>query len=91
MLRMRVVIAVAALVVSCAHTPASHWEMNGAYTVCTCDGVERQPTPSEADRFRDGERVDVFCEGKVRDCRPGSLRNPMRPGDKVPFDATGQD
>lgn len=85
------VVAAAALLVGRAHAPPSRWDLNGAYTVCTCDGVERQPTPSEADRFRDGERVDLFCEGKVRDCRPGALRNPMRPGESTGYDPNVQD
>jgi hypothetical protein len=66
-----VVLATAALVASCAHSPPSRWLKSGAYTICKCDGPERQPTPSEAEQFNDGERVDLYCEGKVRDCRPG--------------------
>ena len=29
---------------------------------------ERNPTPSEAEDFRPGERIDTFCEGRVHDC-----------------------
>ncbi len=70
---------------ACATAPKSRWESNElavpgygehVYMVCKCDGIERQPTPSEADSFRDGERVDLYCEGKVRDCRRGELQTP---------------
>ncbi len=94
MLDLRVVLAAAPLLVSllsCAHAPPSRWDLNGKYTVCTCDGTERQPTPSEADRFGDGERVDLFCEGKVHDCRPGALRDPRHPNETLPIDPNAQD
>ena len=64
---------------SCASAPRSRWEKAGAYTVCTCVGTERQPTPSEAASFADDERVDLYCEGKVKECRPGKLRDPRDP------------
>jgi hypothetical protein len=79
MLHPRVLLASATVLLGCAHAPPSRWEMNGKYTVCTCDGVERQPTPGEADGFRDGERVDLYCEGKVGACHPGRLGNPKQP------------
>jgi len=62
----------AVILVSCAHAPASRFKMNGAYTVCACDGTERQPTPSEASSFREGERVDTYCEGAVHHCHPAA-------------------
>ncbi len=91
MLDLRIVLAAAPLLVSCAHTPPSRWDLNGKYTVCKCDGAERQPTPSEAGGFRDGERVDLYCEGKVHDCRPGALRNPSHPNQTSPVDPSLDD
>ncbi len=67
---------VALLLVACAHAQPSRWKHDGQYTVCKCEGTERQPTPSEADGFREDERVDVYCEGKVTSCRPGALQPP---------------
>jgi hypothetical protein len=81
---MRLVITASVLAVfvsGCSHAQASRWKANGAYTVCTCDGTERQPTPGEASDFREGERVDVFCEGRVRDCHAGSLHPPRSTGE----------
>ncbi|MBX3230574.1 MAG: hypothetical protein KIT84_00040 [Labilithrix sp.] len=72
----------AVLLVACGHVNASRYEKNGAYTVCTCEGNERQPTPSEADSIPDDERVDVVCEGKVTACHPGDLRDPLDPRKK---------
>jgi hypothetical protein len=63
-----VLLGLAAVLVACAHTPRARWKAAGAYHVCKCDGTERAPTPSEADGFADGERVDTYCEGDVRDC-----------------------
>lgn len=78
------VIALTATVFSgCGHVNASRYEKSGAYTVCKCEGTERQPTPSEAERVPDDERVDVVCEGKITACHPGSMRNPMRPSEKA--------
>jgi hypothetical protein len=66
------------LLTACAGAPRSRWDTNEnakagehTYMVCKCDGTERQPTPSEAASFSGGERVDLYCEGKVHDCHRG--------------------
>ena len=62
--------AVLVLLTACAHAHPSRWEdPSGKYTSCICEGKERNPTPSEAEDFRPGERIDTFCEGRVHDCR----------------------
>lgn len=77
-------VGVAALLfVGCGHVNASRYDKGGAYTVCRCEGTERQPTPSEADSVPDDERIDVVCDGKVTGCHPGSLRNPMNQREKA--------
>jgi hypothetical protein len=88
------------VLVSCAGAPRSRWQTNQPeangyggriYMVCRCDGTERQPTPSEAASFREGERVDLFCEGKVHDCRPGQLGVPVPRSYNAPFDIHNPD
>jgi hypothetical protein len=66
------------LLAACAGASRSRWDTNEnakagehTYMVCTCDGTERQPTPSEAASFSGGERVDLYCEGKVHHCHRG--------------------
>jgi len=80
---MRYLLALALLLPACAHANPSRYDKAGAYTVCKCEGTERQPTPSEADSYAEDERVDLVCEGKVQACHPGSLRNPLRPNEKA--------
>jgi hypothetical protein len=73
-----VTLTLALTLAACASAPRSRGDTNEnakagehTYMVCKCDGTERQPTPSEAASFADGERVDLFCEGKVHDCHRG--------------------
>ncbi|MFO0735375.1 MAG: hypothetical protein U0270_05830 [Labilithrix sp.] len=77
------IVAAALILSACGHVNASRYDKAGKYTVCKCEGKERQPTPSEAEGVPDDERVDVVCEGKVTACHPGSLRNPLRPSEKA--------
>jgi hypothetical protein len=74
-----------------SNVPAAPGDSGGAYMVCACDGVERQPTPSEAAGFREGERVDLYCEGRVHDCHRGGLRTPVSPHYQGPFRPSLQD
>jgi hypothetical protein len=70
---MRISLVVFPVVIGwCAHAKPSRWELGGELTVCTCIGRERQPTPSEAASWREGESVQVYCEGTVTDCAPGA-------------------
>ena len=67
------VLAVAcALLVGCAGARPSRWESRSPTspkTLCTCKGVERSPTPSEASGEADERVVTMMCEGEVSDCR----------------------
>jgi hypothetical protein len=83
--------AVLTVLAACAHAKPSRWDRYGNYTVCRCEGVERQPSPSEADDFRPGERVDLMCEGKVTDCYKSELWPPYPPKKNYPFDPHVQD
>lgn len=81
--------------VACSGVHRSRWQTSTPaleqYTVCQCDGTERQPTPSEAASFRDGERVDVYCEGKVYGCHIGSVWPPLSRRYKGGFEPRLQD
>ena len=79
MMKRAMVVALLVLT-ACAGAPRSRWQTSElvapgshehVYMVCTCDGRERSPTPSEAASFADGEEVDQLCEGKVHDCHRG--------------------
>lgn len=70
------------VVSSCAHAPVkSRWLAHDVYTACECVGKERMPTPWEVDSFRDDERIDYVCEGKVRNCGPPCVAHPGQPAD----------
>lgn len=78
---------------ACASAPRSRWNTNEnakasehTYMVCKCDGTERPPTPSEAASLTDGERVDLFCEGKVYDCHTGDPQGNALPGRRNQLD-----
>ena len=95
MMRCAVLLVLVLALAGCAGAPRSRWQSNEpavpgygerVYMVCVCDGTERQPTPGEAASFREGERVDLFCEGKVRACRPGQLQTPSPRRGQTPFD-----
>ena len=72
--RMRFVAVAGVLLMGCGGTQPSQWEPREPSTehktICTCDGVERPPKPSEASSDTDPRIVTAVCEGKVRECRP---------------------
>ena len=72
-------LALLGVVSGCASGTASRYRANGHYTVCKCEGRERNPTPGEASSWRDDERVDVVCEGKVTGCHLGTMTVPGHP------------
>jgi hypothetical protein len=41
----------------------------GPEIACSCEGVEREPKPSEASTPSDPIVVLAMCEGRVHDCR----------------------
>jgi hypothetical protein len=60
-------------VAACGAARPSRWEprlpREGPETVCECDGVVRQPKPSEASTPSDPIVVLAMCDGRVHDCR----------------------
>jgi hypothetical protein len=70
---MRLVFALV-VVAACSGAKPSLWEprhpREGPQTMCSCDGVVREPRPDEASTPDDPRVVLAMCEGRVYDCRP---------------------